>query len=85
MNVPRFDARKKNNIFSPPNTQIVPGTHLASYSGSTLVYFSEEKGGGGNMTTHLHLVPSLRMIGSIPLFPICLHALERENFACFPM
>ena len=43
MNVSPFDARQKNNIFSPPNIQIVSGIHHAPYSGSTMVYFSEER------------------------------------------
>lgn len=85
MNVPPFDALKKNNIISPPKHPNCPSDPPCPLFGKYHGLFPRRKNGDGNMTTHLYVGLNLRMSGSIPLCPICLHALGSENFARFPM
>ena len=42
-----------------------------------LVFSREKNGRGMKLTTHLHLVPRLRMSGATPLLP---HGVDRDNF-----
>jgi len=46
------------------------GAHTASYSMGVSDPPREQSGRGVKLTTHLHIVPRLRMSGDIPLLPL---------------
>ena len=50
MNVPRFDARKKNSIFSPYKRQNCPSDPLGPPFRKYRGLFLQKQSGGGNMT-----------------------------------
>jgi hypothetical protein len=78
----RFDARKHKDIHSRPKRPNCswgpPCLLFRRYCGQ----FFRRESSGGKVTTHLHMVPSSRMGGAIPLLPIRLQVLGRENFLC---
>jgi len=56
-----------------PLSKTVPtgsGTHTASHSMDTGVHSWGQRGCGMRMTTHLYLVPRLRIRGLVPLLPL---------------
>ena len=52
------------------NVQTASGAHPALYSMGSGVLSRGYSGRGVKLTTHLHLVPRLRMSGAIPLIPL---------------
>jgi len=61
----------------------VSGAYPAFYAMSTGSFCPGYSGQGVNLTTHLNLEPSLKFIGSLFPFPICLYAVKRVEFACY--
>jgi len=43
-------------------------------------FSQKESNQGLKLTTHPHLVPGLRMCGTIPLIHLCVYDVNQENF-----
>ena len=68
---PRFKSRQEQEIlFSPRTVQNGSGAHPASYSMITRVLSLGWRSQRVKLTTHLHLVPRVRMNGGTLLLPL---------------
>jgi len=79
---PAFESRQERVLCLYLKVQSGSGTRLASCLMGIMGFVTGGKATGPRLTSHLHLVPVIRMSGAIPSSPaICLHDVYCENFS----
>jgi len=81
-----FDSQQEEDIFLfPQESRLVLGSKQPHISEYRSIPSGDKVARGVKLTTHVHLLPRLRMSGYIPFLLQCLHGVNNANFTILPV